>query len=63
MEQCSTFGKPLSKVREIEILVSVQDSPMERERIMSEHKDIHDFLEKKADHALKGDLRSSDIVI
>ena len=30
---------------------------------MSEHKDIHDLLEKKADHALKGELRRSDIVI
>ena len=40
-----------------------QDSPMERERMMSEHMGIHDFLEKKADHALKGELRSSDIVI
>ena len=55
--------QPLSKVREIEIFGSVQDSPMERERIMSEHIDIHDFLEKKADNALKGELRSSDIVI
>ena len=28
---------------------------MERERILSEQRDIHDFLEKKADHAFQGE--------
>ena len=28
---------------------------MERERILSEQRDLHDFLERKADHAFQGD--------
>ena len=37
-------------------LENVQDSQMERERILSEQRDIHDCLEKKADHAFQGEL-------
>ena len=34
----------------------MQDSQMERERILPEQKDAHDFLEKKADHAFQGEF-------
>ena len=36
---------------------------MERERILSEQREIHDFLEKEADHAFQGRIRSSDKII
>ena len=35
---------------------SVQDSQMGRERILSEQRNVHDFFEKKADHAFQGEL-------
>ena len=28
---------------------------MERERILSEQRDIHDFIEKRVDHAFQGE--------
>ena len=51
VEAFSSFGKPLSKGRRNRELESVQDSQMERERILSEQRDVHDVLERKADHA------------
>ena len=52
----SSFGKPLSKSTRNRDLESVQDSQMERERILPERRDIHDFLEKKTDHAFQGEF-------
>ena len=55
VEQFSSFGKPLSKGSRNRFVESVQDSQMERERILSEPRDIYDFLERKADHAFQGE--------
>ena len=41
----SSFTKPLSKGKANQDLESVQDSQMEREKSLSEQRDIHDFLE------------------
>ena len=49
----SSFGKPLSKGGRNRELERVQDSQMEKERILSEQK--HDFLEKKGDQAFQAD--------
>ena len=53
-EQLSRLGKRLSKVPRKSDLESMQDSQMKRERALSEQRDIHDFLERKADHAFRG---------
>ena len=45
------FGKLVSKGTGNGDLESVQGSQMERERILSELRDIHDFLERKAHQA------------
>ena len=50
-----SFGRPLSKGKRNRDLESVQDSRLERERFLSERRDIHDFLQKKADHAFQED--------
>ena len=55
VEPFSSYGKPLLKGRRNRELESVQDAQMERERILSKRRDIHDFLEKKADHAFQGE--------
>ena len=55
VELCSPFGKPLSKGERNQDIGSVQGAQMERERILSEQGDIHDFLERKADHAFQGE--------
>ena len=56
VEPSSSFGKPLSKGKRNRDPESVQDSQMERARILSEQRDIHDFLKKKADHAFQGEF-------
>ena len=49
-------GNFCRKVKEIEnTKVCKIDFQTERERILSERRDIHDFLEKKADHAFQGE--------
>ena len=55
VEPFSSFGKPLSKGKRNRDLESVQDSLRERERFLSEQRDIHDFPEKKADRAFQGE--------
>ena len=52
------FGKLVSKGTRNEDLESVQGSQMERERILSEQRDIHDFLERKAHQAHFSEARS-----
>ena len=42
-----------NRCRMVRDLESAQKSQMERERILSEQRDIHDFLERKADHAFQ----------
>ena len=56
VELFSSFGKPLSKGKRIRYLESMQDSQMERERILSESGDFHDILQKKSDQAFQGDF-------
>ena len=46
VEQLLSFGKPLTKVQRNRNLEGVQDSQMER--ILSEQRDIHDFLENES---------------
>ena len=36
---------------------------MEREKILSKQRDIHDFLAKNADHVFSTSMRSSDKII
>ena len=55
VEQLSSFGKPLSKGKRNRDLESVQGSQIERERILSEQKNIHDLLERKVDHGFQGE--------
>ena len=55
VEQLSSFGKPLSKSKRNRDLEIVQDSQMERGRILSEQRDLRGFPEKKADHAFQGE--------
>ena len=57
VEQFSSFGNRCSNVKRESSRdsASVRDSQMERERILSEQRDIHDFLEKKADQAFQGE--------
>ena len=50
----SSFGKPLSKGGRNRELESVQDSQMERERILSEQRNFYDILEMKGDQAFQG---------
>ena len=54
-EPFSSFGKPLSKGKRVRDLESVQDSQMERERILSAQRGIHDFLGMEADHGFQGE--------
>ena len=44
VEPFSSFGKPLSKGERNRHLECVHDSEIERERILSEQRDIHDIL-------------------
>ena len=55
VEPFSSFEKPLSKGKRIRELKSLQDSQMEKEkeRILSEQKNIHELLDKKADQAFQ----------
>ena len=53
VEPFSSFGKPLSKGKRNSDLESVQDSQMERQRFLSEQRDTHDSIEKKADQAFQ----------
>ena len=55
VEPSSSFGKLLSNGKRNRDLESVQDSQMERERILSERRDIREFLEENADHAFQGE--------
>ena len=48
-------GNCCRKVKRSRDLESVQDSQTERERVLSDRRDIHDFLEKKADHVFQGE--------
>ena len=48
----SSFGEPLSKGQRNRELESLQDP--QKGRILSKYKDIHDFFERKADHAFQG---------
>ena len=45
VEQLSSFGKPLSSGERNRNLERVQDSQMDMERILSEQKILHEFLE------------------
>ena len=54
VEPFSSFGKPLSEGKRNRDLESAQDSQMERERTLSEQRDIYDFFERRADHVLQG---------
>ena len=45
-------GRKVKRNRDLE---SVQDSQTERERVLSDRRDIHDFVEKKADHVFQGE--------
>ena len=51
-------GNSCRKVKRNRELESVQDSQMERERILSEQRNIHDVLEKKADQAFRGEFEA-----
>ena len=53
VEQFSSFRIPLSKGQRNRDLECVQDSQMGRESILSEQRDIYDFLEKKGDHVFQ----------
>ena len=55
-EPFSSFEKPLSKGKRNRELDSVQLSQMEKDRILSEQKNLHEFLEKKADRAFQGEF-------
>ena len=52
----SSFEKPLSKGKRNRELDSVHLSQMEKDRILSEQKNLHEFLEKKADRAFQGEF-------
>ena len=51
----SSFEKPVSKGKRNREMESVQLSQMEKERILSEQKSLHVYLEQKADHACQGE--------
>ena len=51
----SCLEKPLSEGKRHRELEGVQDSRMEKERILSGQKSFHEFLEKEADQAFQGE--------
>ena len=55
LSSLQALGDRCRNVKDIEILESVQDFQMERERILSEQRDIHDF--QNADIALSETAR------
>ena len=54
VESFSSFEKPLLKGRRDRELESVQLSQIEKERILSEQKSLHEYLEKEAESAFQG---------
>ena len=44
-----------TKENQVVTQVVCKDPKMEREKILSEQKDLHNFLERKADHAFQGE--------
>ena len=56
VEPICSFEKPLSKGERNRQLESVQVSHMEKERILSEQKNLPEFLEKNADQAFRGEF-------
>ena len=55
VEPLSSFGTPLSNGKLNRDLESVPLTQMERERILSEQRDIYDFFEQTADQAFQGE--------
>ena len=55
-EHFSSFERPMLKGKRNRELEGVQPSKMEKERILSAQKRLHEFLEKEADQALRGDF-------
>ena len=54
VEPLSSFERPLLKGKRTRDLESVQLSQMEMERILSEQKSLHEYLEKEAERAFQG---------
>ena len=48
-------GNRCRKAKRNRYLGSVQDSQMEREKILSEQRDLHNFFERKANQAFQGE--------